>query len=131
MRDVIFPDGCPRYPRTLVATLLACGRFRHEETVYVSTVEEAMTALLLEDHKEGALDGVRYHPETLKPATSADTERVRGVLLRLSDWIASRLQAGIHAAWCGALDCFSWDPELAHLANLDLAQRHLGKLLQA
>ena len=59
--------------------------------------------------------------------TPVDAENARCDLLRLCDWIESRLHYGTHSSWYRAPDCFSTDPEKAHLANIGIAQRYLAR----
>ncbi|MBI2929674.1 MAG: hypothetical protein HYY24_28770 [Verrucomicrobia bacterium] len=86
-----------------------------------------MTALVLEKQDEGTLTDVAFDRRTFEPITPADVENARRDLLRLCDWVESRLHYGTHTAWYGAPDCFSDDPDKAHLANIGIAQRHLAK----
>ena len=115
VREWVCPAGWPKHPQTLVHLLLACGRFRHEETAHAATVDEAMTALLLELGQEATPEGVVLGPKTLALANPTGAEKLRPVLLRLCDWIESRLHCGIHGAWYRAPDCFSEDPAKEHL----------------
>ena len=128
VREQICPEGWPKHPETLVCTLLACTRFRHEQTCHAYTVKEAMAAFLLEKEHDGTLGDASFDQRTLEPLTPADTNNARGDLLRLCDWIESRLHYGTHHSWYQAPDCFSDDPDKVHLANIGIAQRHLGKL---
>lgn len=127
VREAICPEGWPKHPKTLFATLTALARFRHEETCHAYTVREAMTALVLEKKHTGTLNDSAFDSRTFEPWGPADAEKARCDLLRLCDWIESRLHYGTHAVWYGAPDCFSDDPEKVHLANIGIAQRHLGK----
>ncbi len=124
VRGIICPDGWPKHPATLVATLITCSRFRHEDTCHALTVNEAMTALGLEKEHDGTLQSLAFDRRTFEPATAADAENARGDLLRLCDWIESRFHYGTQSAWYGAPDCFCDDPEKVHLANIGIAQRH-------
>src|SRR5689334_613293 len=59
VREIICPEGWPKHPKTLVATLLTLARFRHEKTCHAHTVREAMVAFLLEkEHSEALRDFV-------------------------------------------------------------------------
>jgi len=127
VREVICPEGWPKHPKTLVATLLTCARFRHEETCHAYTVNEAMTAFVLEKEHDGTLRNAAFDRRTFEPWTPADAESARRDLLRLCDWIESRLHYGAHSAWYRAPDCFFDDADKAHLANIGIAQRHLGE----
>jgi hypothetical protein len=127
VREIICPEGWPKHPKTLVYTLLACARFRHEDTCHAYTVNEAMTALVLEKEHEGTLHDSAFDSRTFEPWTPDDAENGRHDLLRLCDWIESRLHYSKHNAWYRAPDCFSDDPDMVHLANIGIAQRHLAK----
>lgn len=126
VREIVCPEGWPKHATTLVGTLLACARFRHEQTCHASTVKEAMAAFVLEKEHDGTLHDSAFDRRTRDPRTPADAKNVRCDLLRLCDWIDSRLHYGIHRSWYQAPDCFSDDPDKAHLANLGIAQRHLA-----
>ncbi len=126
VREIICPEGWPKHPKTLVYTLVACARFRHEDTCHASTVNEAMTALVLEKKHDQTLREAAFDRRTFEPITSADAENARRDLLRLCDWIESRLHYGTHMAWYRAPDCFTDDPDKVHLANIGIAQRHLA-----
>jgi hypothetical protein len=126
VREIICPEGWPKHARTLVYTLAACGRYRHEETCHAYTVNEAMTAFVLEKQNDGTLHDAAFDSRTFEPLTLAGAENARSDLLRLCDWIESRLHFGTHRAWYRAPDCFSDDPEKAHLANIGIAQRNLA-----
>jgi len=127
VREIICPEGWPKHPKTLVYTLVACARFRHEDTCHASTVNEAMTALVLEKKHDETLRDAAFDRRTFEPITSADAENARRDLMRLCDWIESRLHYGTHVAWYRAPDCFSDNPDKVHLANIGVAQRHLAK----
>jgi hypothetical protein len=126
VREIICPDGWPKHPKTLICTLAACGRFRHEDTCHAYTVNEAIMALMVEKENDGTLRKGAFDRRTFEPLTAADTENARAHLLRLCDWIESRLHYGTHVGWYGSPDCFSDDAERAHLANIGIAQRHLA-----
>jgi hypothetical protein len=128
VREIICPEGWPKHPKTLVATLLSCARFRHEDTCHAYTVKEAMAALVLEKEHEGTLHDSAFDSRTFEPWTPADAENGRHDLLRLCDWIESRLHYATHNTWYRAPDCFSDDPDKVHLANIGIAQRYLAKL---
>ena len=128
VRQIICPEGWPKHPKTLVCTLLACARFRHEETCHAYTVKEAMAAFVLEKEHDGTLRDSAFDSRTFEPLTPADAKNARGDLLRLCDWIESRLHCGTHTMWYRAPDCFSDDPDKVHLANIGITQRHLAKL---
>jgi hypothetical protein len=127
VREFVCPEGWPKHPKTLVATLVACAHFRREDTCNAYIVNEAMTAWNLESQHDSALGNFNFNPKTFDLPQS-QAEKARYALLRLCDWIESRLHYGTHSAWYGAPDCFSDDPEKAHLANIGIAQRHLAKL---
>jgi hypothetical protein len=127
VRGLVCPEGWPKHPQTLIATLLSCARFRHEETCHAYTVKEAMTAFVAEKEYSGTLHDCAYDRKSLEPWTPADAEKARNDLLRLCDWIESRLHFGTHNAWYRAPACFSDDPETTHLANIGVSQRHLAK----
>jgi hypothetical protein len=74
------------------------------------------------------LQNSTFDRRNLVPLTPADAEKVRGDLLRLCDWIESRIHYLVHSAWYACPDGFSADSDIAHLANLGLTQRHLAKL---
>jgi hypothetical protein len=126
VREEICPEGWPKHPRTLIYTLAAFGRFRHEATCHAYTVNEALTARVFERKNDKTVREAVYNPDTFEPMTAADAEDARRDLLRLCDWIESRLHAATHAAWYDAPDCFSEDPEKAHLANIGIGQRYLA-----
>jgi hypothetical protein len=86
-----------------------------------------MTALVLEKKHDETLHDAAFDRRTLEPIASADAENARRDLLRLCDWIESRLHYGTHVAWYRAPDCFSDNPDKVHLANIGVAQRHLAK----
>lgn len=125
VRDIVCPEGWPKHPKTLVATLLTCARFRHEDTCQAYIVNEAMTAWDLESQHDPALGNFALYPETLDLPLS-EVEKAKQALLRLCDWIETRLHCGTHNAWYRSPDCFSDDPDKAHLANIGMAQRHLA-----
>jgi len=126
VREIICPEGWPKHPKTLVTTLVTCARFRREDTCHAYTINEAMTAWDLEAQFDSALGDVVFNPKTFDLPV-AEVEKARYALLRLCDWIESRLHYSKHNAWYGCPDCFSGDPEKTHLANIGIAQRHLAK----
>jgi len=126
VRDMICPDGWPKHPKTLICTLVSCARFCQEDTCHAYTVKEAMLVLVLEKEYEGTLHDSAFDNRTFEPWTAADAKNARHDLLRLCDWIESRLHFGKHNAWYRAPDCFSDDPDKVHLANIGIAQRHLA-----
>lgn len=127
VREIICPEGWPKDPKMLVCTLLTCKRFRHEDTCHAYTVNEAMTAWYLESQYDPALGNFVVNPKTLElPVT--EVEKARYALLRLCDWIESRLHYVKHNGWYRVPERFSDDPDRAHLANIGIAQRHLAKL---
>jgi hypothetical protein len=127
VREIICPEGWPKHPKTLVYTLVTCARFRHEDTCHAYTVNEAMSALVLEKKNDGTLLNAAFDRRTFEPVTAADVESARRDLLRLCEWIESRLHYGIHSTWYRAPDCFSDDVDRVHLANIGITQRHLAK----
>jgi hypothetical protein len=128
VREMICPDGWPKHPRTLVYTLAACARYRHEDTCHAHTVNEAMTEMELEKEQSGTLLDWAFDSQTFEPITQTDVDKARGELLRLCDWIESRLHYLTHAASYRVPDCFNGDPDMMHLAKIGVGQRHLGKL---
>jgi hypothetical protein len=126
VRETICPEGWPKHPKTLVVTLIACTRFRHEQTCHADTVGEAVAALVAEKKHEGTLHDSAFDPASFEPEGPADVESARYDLLRLCDWMESRLHFLTHNAWYRAPDCFSDDPERVHLANIGITQRHLA-----
>ena len=128
VREIICPEGWPKHPKTLICTLAACARFRDEDTCHALTVNEAMTASALEKEHDPTILDWAFDSQTFEPITPADGEKARVDLLRLCDWIESRLHDGIHAASYRTPDCFTGDPDITHLANIGAAQRHLRKL---
>jgi hypothetical protein len=127
VRDIICPEGWPAHPKTLILTLISYARFRHEDTCHAYTVNEAMTALVLEKQGDDTLKNSAFDRRTFEPITPADAENARRDFLRLCDWIESRLHFGTHSGWYGAPDCFSDDANRTHLANIGFAQRHIAK----
>lgn len=125
-REIICPEGWPKNPKTLVYTLIACARFRHETTCHAQTIREAMAALVAEKEDEGTLHNSGFNARTFEPWTSADAASSKQDLLRLCDWIESLLHFLTHNAWYRAPDCFSDNPERVHLANIGITQRNLG-----
>ena len=117
--------------------LVTCARFRHENTCHAYTVKEAMAALVLEKENDGTLHDAVFDRRTFEPITQADVENARHDLLRLCNWIESRLHYGIHSAWYGAPDCFSmmligciWQTSGLHsdtLQNFQSATGNAGK----
>jgi hypothetical protein len=128
VREIICPEGWPKYPKTLFYTLLSCARFRHEDTCHAYTIKEAMAALVLEKEHDGTIHDSAFDSRTFEPWTQADAEKARHDLLRLCDWIESRFHYATHSTWYRAPDCFSDDPDKVHLANIGIAQRYLAKL---
>jgi hypothetical protein len=126
VREIICPAGWPKHPKTLVVTLVTCARFRREDTCHAYTVNEAMTAWDLEAQNDSTLGNFTFYPKTFD-LPAAEVEKARYALLRLCDWIESRLHYGTHNAWYRAPDCFSEDADKVHLANIGIAQRHLAK----
>jgi hypothetical protein len=126
VREIICPEGWPKHPKTLIYTLLVCARFHHEQTCHADTVREAMAALVAEKEHEGTLHDSAFDGKTFEPWATADAESARRDLLRLCDWIESRIHFLTHRAWYRAPDCFSDDPERVHLANIGIIQRHLA-----
>lgn len=126
VREILCPEGSPKHGKTVIAMLVVCARYRHEETCLAHTIDEAMTALFLEKEGNDTIRDAAFDFNTMEPIGPADTERAREDLLRLCDWIESRLHIDTHAAWYHAPDCFSTDPERSHLANIGVAQRHLA-----
>jgi hypothetical protein len=127
VREIVCPAGWPKHPQTLMAFLLTCGRFRHEETCHAHTVNEAMTALDLEKKHAGTLGNIPFDLKTFEPCTPADLANARCDLLRLCDWLESRFHYGTHCAWYRAPLSFSSDPDQSHLAHIGVAQRHLAE----
>jgi hypothetical protein len=127
VREIICPEGWPKHPKTLVATLATLARFRREDTCHAYTVNEAMTALGLEMECDGTLRDAVFDRRTFEPTTTADAEKMRCELLRLCDWIESRFHFGAHAAWYQCPDCYGDNPDKVHLANIGVAQRHIAK----
>lgn len=127
VRKILCPQGWPRDQRTLIATLVSLTRFRHEDTCHAYTVNEAMTALVLEKTHNGNLRDAAFDSRTLEPCSKKDAENARADLLRLCDWIESRIHYGNHRAWYQAPETFSEDPDKVHLANLGTTQRYLAK----
>jgi hypothetical protein len=128
VRQFVCPEGWPKYPKTLFYTLISYARFRHEDTCDGYLVKEAMAALVLEKEYEGTLHDSAFDSRTFEPWGAADGENARLDLLRLCDWIESRLHYMTHSAWYGCPDCFSDNPEKTHLANIGVTQRHLANL---
>jgi hypothetical protein len=125
VREMICPEDWPRHPKILVTMLVTCARFRREDTCHAYTVNEAMMAWDLESQYDATLGNFTVNLETFDlPVT--EVEKARRALLRLCDWIESRLHYGIHSAWYRAPDCFSDDADRMHLANIGMAQRHLA-----
>lgn len=127
VREIVCPEGWPKHPKTLVATLVTCARFRREDTCNAYVVNEAMAAWDLEAQSDSSLGNFVFNPKTFDLPV-AEVEKARYALLRFCDWIESRLHFGSHTAWYHAPDCFSDDPDKVHLANIGIAQRHLAKL---
>jgi len=127
VQEIICPEGWPKNPKTLTYMLLSCARFRHEDTCHAYTVKEAMAALVLEKEHEGTLHDSAFDRRTFEPWTPDDAKNARHDLLRLCDWIESRLHFAKHNAWYLAPDCFSDNEEKVHLANIGIGQRHLAK----
>ena len=126
VRENLCPEGWPRRPATLVRFLVAASRFAREDTCQAFTVKKAMTALLVENDIAPAIADAAWNPATLDPLSPADAEHTRAALLRLCDWIESRLHVSVHSAWYNAPDCFDPDPRKSHLANIGIAQRHIA-----
>lgn len=127
VRETICPEGWPKHPQTLFATLIACARFRFEDTCHAYTIREAMTGFIREKEYEGTLQNAAFDRRTLEPWSAEDAADARKDLMRLCDWIESRLHCREHCAWYGCPDCFSDDPETVHLANIGVAQRRLAE----
>lgn len=127
VRQIICPEGWPEHPKTIVYTLISCARFRHEQTCHAQTVSEAMAALAAEKEYEDTVHDSAFHAQTLEPWAPEDAANARLDLLRLCDWMESRLHFLTHNTWYRAPDCFSDDPEKVHLANIGIIQRHLGE----
>lgn len=128
VRSIVCPEGWPRHPKTLVYYLVVLSRFRHEDTCDAYLVNEAMTAFVLEREYDGTMQNCAFDSRTFEPWSPADAASARQELLRLCDWIESRLHYLTHAAWYQMPDCFSPDPEKAHLANIGIGQRHLADM---
>ena len=126
VRETLCPEGWPKYEKTLVYFMVAATRFSREDTCHAFTLKEAISALLLEDEIDPRFADAAWHPATFEPLTPADAEKIRAAILRLCDWIESRIHNSIHAAWYQAPDCFDPDPRKSHLANIGIAQRHLA-----
>jgi len=125
VREIICPAGWPKHPKTLVTALLVCARFRREDTCHAYTVNEAMTAWDLESQTDHALANFAFHPKTFDLPV-AEAAKARYSLLRLCDWIESRMHFQTHNSWYRAPDCFSDDPDKGHLASIGMIQRHLA-----
>ncbi len=130
VRQTICPDGWPTDSRTVMSILVVCAQYRHEDTCHAYTVNEAMAALALEKANEGALHDSALDRRTFEPMTADDAANAREDLLRLFDWIESRLHYGIHRGWYNAPECFSGNKDISHLANIGVAQRYLAKFSQ-
>ena len=127
VREIICREGWAKHPQTLLATLMSCARFRNEDTCYAFTVAAAMRAWDLESQFDPTLGDYFFQRKTFE-STPSEVPKARQALLRLCDWIESRLHFGTHNNWYCAPDSFSDDPDKAHLANIGIAQRHLAKL---
>jgi hypothetical protein len=128
VREFVCPEGWPKYPKTLICTLVSWSRYQHEDTVDGYLIREAMAALVVEKDFEGTRQNAAYDRRTFEPCSDTDAENARQDLLRLCDWIESRLHFLTHSTWYGCPECFSDDPEKTHLANIGVAQRHLANL---
>lgn len=126
VREILCPEGWPKYEKTLVYFMVAATRFSREHTCHAFTVNEAMAALFLENEIDPVFPGAAYNSATFEPLTPADAEKIRGAILRLCDWIESRIHRWTHAAWYRAPDLFDPDPRKSHLAKIGIAQRHLA-----
>ncbi len=127
VREFICPEGWPKHAKTLVAMLVAISHFRHEDTCHACTINEAMTAMELEKEHDGTGLNAGFDGRNFEPLTPAVAENARRDLLRLCDWIESRLHFGIHSAWYQCPGSFSDDADKSHLANIGIAQRHLAR----
>ena len=127
---IICPEGWPKHSKTLVCMLVACARFRDEQTCHAKTIREAMAALAAEKEYENTAHDSAFDVRTFEPWTSADAKNARRDLLRLCDWIESRIHFLIHNAWYCAPDCFSDDPDRVHLANIGITQRYFASLAE-
>lgn len=128
VRGLACPEGWPKRPKPLISLLVALTRYRLEETAHAYTVREALTALVFEKEHEGTMSDSAFDSGTFEPDTPVDAENARKDLLRLCDWIESRLHMGVHSMWYRAPDCFVSDEDRAHLANIGVTQRHLANL---
>ena len=126
VREFFCPNGWPKHSKTLVYSLVACANFRHEDTCNAYIINEAMSALRFEKEFEGTIQSPAFDRRTFEPWSTVDAQNARQDLLRLSDWIESRLHYFVHSAWYGCPDCFSENPEKTHLANIGVAQRKLA-----
>jgi hypothetical protein len=127
VRNIFCPEGWPKNQKTLVYILLSLNRFRHEDTCHAYTINEAMTAFVLEREFDGHEHGPKFDKKTFEPGSQEDAQNMRRDLLRICDWIESRLHWEKHNAWYQSPDSFSEDGEIAHLTNLGIIQRHLAK----
>jgi hypothetical protein len=126
VREIICPEGWPSHPKTLVFTLMTCARFRREDTCHAYTVNEAMTAWDLESQHDSTLGDFTFDRKTFE-LSSSEVEKARCALLRLCDWIESRLHYGTHVGWYRSPDCYCDNLDKVHLANIGTAQRHIAK----
>lgn len=70
VQEIICPEGWPKDPKVLIATLAVCARFRHEDTIHAYTINEAMTALVLEKEHGGSLRDAAFDRRTLEPMSA-------------------------------------------------------------
>ena len=127
VRENICPEGWPKHSKSLLYALVCCSRFSREDTAHAQTVKDALQALRSESENDPNSVDFSFNAKTFD-LQSEDVPKVRATLLRLFDWIESRFHYGTHRLWYLYPDCFSENPEKAHLANIGVAQRHLANL---
>jgi hypothetical protein len=116
VREVICPANCKLQPETLAAILKTCKRYAEEETAQADIIKEAATALNVEMHYEGSRCDF----------ADCDEQQSRSAILRLCDWIESRIHWSTHRLWYNCPLLFSDDQAVQHLASIGFNLHHLA-----
>jgi len=142
VRELLCPEESKAPPESYAAVLKGCVRFANEETGQGNNLRCALNRFDCERQFETDTIGqqvrramasrglsCKNQPEDLLTQIAlGHADNARSVLVRLCDWMESRLHFITHRAWYNCPESFSDDPDTRHLADLGMSERCLGKL---
>jgi hypothetical protein len=142
VRALLCPENSKAPPESYAVLLKASIRFASEETGQGHNLRLALNRFDCERQFEVEAIGqqvrkfvaskglsLRHPPEDLLTQIAlGNADNAERVLLRLCDWLESRLHFVTHRAWYNCPDSFSDDPDTRHLADLGMAERCLAKM---